>query len=229
MKPALLPFAALIAITGLLPSTAGAFTILGTGTAALLGGDLTDPQNDGDPENNINYDATFSASEEAGFGGAEAAFNVFDNQVGGGNAKWCCGDGNNFPVNPISITATFSSAVILTTFTLTSGNDTPGRDPLVWEIQGSNDGTNFTTIYARNNLAASVWTLRDQVVRFDAGSDFATPIAYTSLRFVTTATGLTTGARFQLNEIEYFSIPEPGTAGILMAALGTMTLRRRRR
>src|SRR4051794_37636632 len=70
----------------------------------LIGGDLTDPENNGDPENNVNYNATFNASEEPNFGGAEGAFNVFDNLAfGGGNNKWCCGDQNNFPVNPIFI------------------------------------------------------------------------------------------------------------------------------
>jgi hypothetical protein len=212
----------------LTPTVTSASTILGIGTGALLGRDLTDPENDGDPENNTGYNATFSASEEPVFGGAEGAFNVFDNLAGGGNNKWCCGDQNNFPTNPISIDATFGSAVILTTFTLTSGNDTPGRDPLVWQIQGSNDGTNFTPIYSHNNLLASIWTDRDQVVRFDAGTDFATPAAFTTLRFITTATGLTTGARFQLGEIEYFSIPEPGTAGLFVSALALAGARRGR-
>src|SRR4051812_40215581 len=74
------------------PPAAQGFTVRGTGAGALIGSDLTDPENNGDPENNVNYNAAFSASEEANFGGSEGAFNVFDNQVGGGNEKWCCGD-----------------------------------------------------------------------------------------------------------------------------------------
>src|SRR5262245_12092562 len=139
MKPSLTSFALLTAFAACLaPSAAHGFTILGVGQGFLLGSDLTDPENNGDPDADVNYNAVFSASEEPGFGGAEGAFNVFDNQVGGGNMKWCCGDQNNFPANPISITATFATPVILRTFTLTSGNDTPARDPLIWEIQGSN-------------------------------------------------------------------------------------------
>ena len=65
--------------------------VLGTGTAALLGGDLTDPENDGAPDADEGYNAIFSANEEPGFGGGEFSFNVFDNLLGGGNAKWCCG------------------------------------------------------------------------------------------------------------------------------------------
>ncbi|MDE0636331.1 MAG: hypothetical protein OXI43_10840 [Candidatus Poribacteria bacterium] len=63
--------------------------VLGTGTGALLGGDLTDPEDDGAPDADEGYNAIFSANDEPGFGGGEFAFNVFDNILGGGNAKWC--------------------------------------------------------------------------------------------------------------------------------------------
>src|SRR3954462_10609841 len=82
--------------------------------SGLRGGDLTDPENNGDPENNVNYNAIFAASEEPNFGGSEGAFNVFDNLAsGGGNNKWCCGDQNKFPTNPITVDATFPSAQVL--------------------------------------------------------------------------------------------------------------------
>jgi alpha-L-fucosidase 2 len=222
-----------VTAAGVLFSTANftwASSIRGIGTAALRGGDLTDPENNGDPENNINYNATFAASEEPTFGGAEAAFNVFDNQAqGGGNTKFCCGDQNNFPTNPITIDATFATSQVLRSFTITSGNDTPARDPLVWKIQGSNDGTNFFDIFSRNDTVNSVWTARDQVVEFSAGTDYTEPPAYSTIRFVTTATGLTTGARFQLDELEYFNtVPEPSAAFGLVGLAG-MLLRRRRK
>ena len=63
--------------------------VLGTGTGSLIGGDLTDPEDDGQPDVDDGYNAIFSSSEEPGFGGGEFAFNVFDNQLGPGNAKWC--------------------------------------------------------------------------------------------------------------------------------------------
>ncbi|MGK0186460.1 MAG: hypothetical protein ACI9R3_002243 [Verrucomicrobiales bacterium] len=178
--------------------------------AELLGMDLTDPEDDGDPEFDDGYNAVFDSSEEPEFGGAESAFNVFDNVVGGGNDKWCCGDLGDppFPEGPIWVTATFEDPIVLTHFTISSANDTPGRDPLVWEIQGSNDQENFTTIY-RQDDTESVWGAdRLVVAEFRAGNNYDMPSAYTTIRFICLETGLTTGARFQLAELEYF-----GTAG----------------
>ena len=70
----------LFLITGLCLSvsisatTIQAEVILGTGTASLVGGDLTDPEDDGDPEADNGYNATFHANDEEGFGGGESAF-----------------------------------------------------------------------------------------------------------------------------------------------------------
>lgn len=208
------------------PTGTDAATILGTGTGALLGSDLTDPENDGTPDGS-NYNATFAASEEPGFGGGEFAFNVFNNQVGGGNAKWCCG-GASPGTFPIWVEATFEQPVVLTSFTLTSGNDTPGRDPVDWEILGTNDGATFSQIHVQSG---SLWTARDQVILWEgAGADFATPAAYSTIRLNVIATGLTTGALFQLSEIEIFGnvIPEPSAIAFFgLAGLG-LILRRRR-
>ena len=63
--------------------------VLGVGTDSLLGGDLTDPEDDGNPEADDGYDAIFTANDEPGFGGGEFAFNVFDNRLGPSNDKWC--------------------------------------------------------------------------------------------------------------------------------------------
>ncbi|MGF7229753.1 BT_3987 domain-containing protein [Arachidicoccus sp.] len=41
------------------------------------------------------------------------------------------------------------SAYVLNAYTLTSGNDSPDRDPRDWDFQGSNDGMNWTTLDAR--------------------------------------------------------------------------------
>ena len=199
-------------------------TILGTGTGALLGGDLTDPEDDGAADANVNYNATFFSSDEPGFGGGEFAFNVFDNTVGGGNAKWCCG--TSFPQ---IVGAVFDQSYLLTHFTLTSGNDTVTRDPRVWQIQGSNDSTTgldgtWTNIYSRTDANSSDWTARNQVISYTDSSgdgDFPTQTAgYTSLRLNTDATGLTGGAFHALAEFEIFGIPIPEPSTLILAGLG---------
>ncbi len=178
--------------------------ILGTQTASLLGGDLTDPEDDGQPDTDEGYNAIFTANDEPGFGGGESAFNVFDNRLGPSNDKWCCGPANGVPEDGLHVTAEFEDAYLLTHFTVSSANDYPGRDPSVWEIQGSNDGDNFTTIFAHDG--DSFWNERLQVVRFDAGDDYDEPkTGYRFFRFVTFETPLhPTGAYFQIGEIEYF-------------------------
>ena len=207
------------------------WTILGTGTGALIGGDLTDPENDGQPDANVNYDAIFTSTDEPGFGGGEFSFNVFDNQVGGGNAKWCC---NNIDNDGHQLDAEFASAVRLTSFTITSSNDSQGRDPTIWAIEGSNDGASWTTIYAHDNSAdGAVWDARNQVALFEAGTGYTLPAAYTFIRYNVTATG----GGHALGELEYFdsgdygTIPEPMTmlaVGMGLASLGGYVRKRRR-
>ena len=180
--------------------------VLGVGTDALLGGDLTDPEDDGLPDEDTNYNAKFTASDEPAFGGGESAFNVFDNLLGGGNDKWCCGPGGIAEGEVISVTAEFEEAYVLSHFTVSSANDAPGRDPIKWEIHGSNDGENFTPIYSRDG--ENLFTERLQVILFEAGKvdgfDVQTT-GYKFFRFVTMKTeNWPDGAYFQLGELEYF-------------------------
>ena len=175
-----------------------------TGTASLLGGDLTDPEDDGSPDADEGYNAIFTANEEPGFGGGEFSFNVFDNRLGGGNDKWCCGRGGGIPDEGLHITAELEDPYVLTHFTVSSANDVPARDPTEWEVQGSNDGEDFTTIFSHSG--DSFWTARLQVVLFEAGKDYdAQTTAYRFFRHVTFNTASNpAGAYFQIGEIEYF-------------------------
>ena len=211
-----------------------AFDVLGTGTGSLLGNDLTDLGNDGD-ENLYNppadlggFDAEFFSSDEPGFGGGEFAFNVFDNLLGPGNDKWCCGS-----QLPQIVGASLSEPYFLTHFTVSSANDVPDRDPRVWSIEGSNDGVDWSTIFSQTDPDASLWTERLQVLKFDAGTDFDPPdTAYSQFRLNVEATGLSAGAFFQVGEVEFFgeAVPEPSSACLaFLGLLGLFARMRQRR
>ena len=202
-----------------------AYEILGTGTASLVGMDLTDQDDINDKDSGTGFDATFFANDEPGFNGDEFAFNVFDNLVGGGNAKWCCGPGGATPF-PLIVGATFTEPYELTSFTLTSSNDTPARDPAVWTIEGSNDtstgldGT-WTPIFSRTTAGSSDWgDVRNQVLRYSPadGDAFLTSESFSSFRLNTTATagGGVDGAYHALNEIELFGTALYGTIDVLL-------------
>jgi len=197
---------------------AGAMTVLGTGAGALIGGDLTDPENDGAADADVNYNATFTSDNEPAFGGGEFSFNVFDNRTGGGSDKWCCDDASpgNILYGPgHQLTAQLDGGqAVLSQFTMTSSNDSAPRDPVVWGIQGSNDGTNFTTIYAQNG---SVWSARRQVVLFEAGIDYNMPAPYEYFRYSVTETA--GGSQHALGEIEYI-----GTLGTAAEIGGDNTI-----
>ena len=173
-------------------------TILGTGTSALLGGDLTDPEDDGNDGtasgSNFNW-VSINASSKKTFSG-EGAYNVFDNQVGSGAMKWCCDNPTRW------IYVELSQPIVLSHFTIASGNDASGRDPDQWKIQGSNDGSNWTDIYEYNNNGSSPFSARNQVIRYNGGgSDFNTPSAFTYFKFIVTSI---VSSGFQINELEFF-------------------------
>ncbi len=174
--------------------------ILGVGTEALLGGDLTDPENDGNEDagsadSSWNWKA-ITSSVEPGFGGGEFSFNIFDNKVGGGNDKWCCDDPTE--AKPVWVAVEFANPVSLTHFTLASGNDTPGRDATKFQIQGSNDGTSYTPIFVHDN-STPLWTdVRNQVIKVTL------PIPSVLFRYIRYYATETPATLHQIGEIEYF-------------------------
>jgi hypothetical protein len=218
MNIKLIPLLVLTATLTFLTPTASASLILGTGTSALIGGDLTDPENDGLANSYVNYDATFRSSVKPGFGGREKAFNVFDNILSSRNGKWCCNGGD------VWVEADFGTdRYILDMFTLSSANDVPNRDSDQWRILGSNDGINYTALYSYDVAGQSIWgSDRFEVVQFSNNDDYTVNTAYSIFRYQSTS--VVAGSMHQLGEIEFFGtkIPEPSTIAIF--ALGLIGL-----
>lgn len=174
--------------------------ILGTGAESLLGGDLTDPENDGEDALGAATSATWNwasitSSHEPDFEGGENSFNIFDNKVGGGNDKWCCDDPT--AENPVWVAVEFADPISLTHFTVTSGNDSADRDPTDWAIQGSQDGETYTDIYRFVDTTVP-WTERNQVAKFTLPPGIP---PYSFIRYIAYETP---GSLHQLNEVEYF-------------------------
>ena len=197
--PLLSHFAAFVFLCALslFPASLQALTVLGTGTGALLGGDLTDPEDDGNDSNGSGFNwLSTAASSENNFGG-EGALDVFDNQVGSGNTKWCCS------APPQWVAVQLDKPYVLTHFTLAAGNDVPSRDPNIWSIEGSSDGTNWTPIYQWTS-GISPFSNRLEVIRFDGnGQDFVSPAPFSWFRYRVTSTD----SGHQINELELFGVP----------------------
>lgn len=145
---------------------------LGSGTSSLLQKDVTDPSDSiAIPSGTTWADAatwesyyasaawtSISSWQRAPFDWLESASNLFNNELGGGKAKWY-DSGRPSANQPNYVQLTFPEAFVLTHFTLSSGNDCMvtsdvdghgtlfGRNPQSWAIMGSNDGTNWTSIY----------------------------------------------------------------------------------
>jgi hypothetical protein len=89
------------------------------------------------------------------------------------------------------------ASYVVTNYTITSANDAPERDPLSWTLQGSNDGSNWTTIDSRSN--------QDFPYRFQTRTfTFSNSTGYTYYRF---NMNNNSGTILQLAEIELFGTP----------------------
>jgi len=85
-----------------------------------------------------------------------------------GSPKLVDGDYNSkflFSFNPsFWAQLQFPTAQIIGAYTITSGNDSPDRDAVNWNLTGSNDGTTWTTL---DTKAGMVFPGRNQTIRYE--------------------------------------------------------------
>jgi hypothetical protein len=92
----------------------------------------------------------------------------------------------------------FKAAQHITSYTLTSANDAPERDPKNWTLSGSNDGAVWKDLDTRTNEAFASRGLTKNY-------DFANPDTYTYYKLSITANGGST--LFQLAEWRVTNVP----------------------
>ncbi|MEW7289322.1 discoidin domain-containing protein [Aquimarina sp. 2304DJ70-9] len=130
---------------------------------------------------------------------AESADRAFDNLSTNGTqnsswSKWLDNGGAPSNANPSWIQIQLPAAVTVNKLAITSANDVPGRDPENFNIQGSNNGTNWTTL---SSWTAQSWANRFQRKEFS----FTNATNYTYYRMNTTK-NRDGGSMTQVCEIE---------------------------
>jgi hypothetical protein len=93
----------------------------------------------------------------------------------------------------------FKTAQHITSYTLTSANDSPTRDPKSWTLSGSNDGTAFTVLDTRTN---ETFADRETTNNYT----FTNDKTYTYYRLNITANG--GSALFQMAEWRVTNVPQ---------------------
>jgi hypothetical protein len=131
---------------------------------------------------------TISAQYQTGSPAGEAYTNLTDNNVGAKYLTFNASAWLQYQAN---------ANYIVTGYTITSANDAPERDPLNWTLQGSNNGSTWTTIDTRTN--------QDFPNRFQTRAfTFTNTTSYMYYRFNMTNNS---GTILQLGEIELFGTP----------------------
>ena len=162
----------------------------GTRLAALVGNDLTDPDEDG----------VYAVSFAAGLSGSspvnEEPVRALDNRA---DTKWLAFDpaGTFYEMSFLD-----GIARHVDRYTITSANDVDERDPFRWTLSGSNDGANYTVIDLRteqefaNRLETRLYEFSNELAfqhyRFEFETEFG-------------ATGQNEPVAIQLAEIELLS------------------------
>ena len=138
--------------------------------------------------------ATLSVNIESSGGatGAEGSAKVVDNDI---NSK--------FLINPYAsnfyMQLSFAAPQQVASYTLTSGNDAPGRDPKDWKLSGSLDGSSWVDLDTRTG---ETFSGRNMTKTYS----FKNKVLYKQYRISISAIG--SGSLFQLSEWRVIEVPE---------------------
>ncbi|HYG38521.1 MAG TPA: carbohydrate-binding protein [Cytophagales bacterium] len=147
-----------------------------------------DPGSNPSDEDITDLSGTLSAQYQTGSPAGEEYTKLIDNNV---NTKYLTFNASAW------MQYQAPSSYIVNSYTITSANDAPERDPLNWTLQGSNNGTTWATIDTRAN--------EDFPSRFQTRTfNFNNSIGYTYYRFNMSNNS---GTILQLAEIELFGNP----------------------
>ncbi len=130
-----------------------------------------------------------TASNETNTTGGEGVDKAFD----GTNAKWFNGTG---ATDWLQYRFPSGKRYPLSQYKITSGNDVPARDPVDWEVLGSNDGVNWTTLDTQSGQS---FPARLETYTYDV----PLTAAYEYYRLNITANGGDGG--IQLTELQFLS------------------------
>ncbi len=142
---------------------------------------------------------TGTITARAQISSAESAQRAFDNLATNGTqnsswSKWLDNGGTPSTSNPSWIQIRLPGAVIVNKLAMVSANDESGRDPENFNIQGSNNGTNWTTLAS---WSGQTWSNRFQRKEFN----FTNTANYSYYR-VNTTKNRGGGSMTQICEIE---------------------------
>jgi len=107
--------------------------------------------------------------------------------------KWYAGNG--VKTGWIAYQFMPAASPTVTSFSFSSANDVPARDPNAWQLQGSNDGQTWMTVDARTG---AMFAARFQTNKYTC----TTPGAYSHYRL--NVTGNNGGTDLQLSELQLF-------------------------
>lgn len=144
----------------------------------------------------ISFEGRNSVTAPGGPYRTSASEGVDRTHDGDSRSKWCI-DG---PPAQVIWQAELASATMVASYSLTSANDVPDRDPQEWTLQGSTDGTSWKTLDARTGAP---FESRLQTKTFSV----ETPGSYRSYRIVFVPKA----------GISHFQVAEIGLSGVSLS------------